>query len=137
MDILVFPEAFVSGYPRGVNFGATIGSRSPEGRVLYRRYAESAVRVPGPATEQLAAVAARHGTRLVIGVIEQGGDTQYCTALTFGADGTLLGKHRKLMPTGSEGLVWGYGDGSTWGGSPRASTTSTSSGTTHGRTSSG
>lgn len=113
VDLLVFPEAFVSGYPRGVNFGATVGARSAEGRALYRRYAESAVQVPGPATERLGAVAARHGAHLVIGVIEQGGDTLYCTALTFGADGTLLGKHRKLMPTGSERLVWGFGDGST------------------------
>ncbi|WP_205623120.1 nitrilase-related carbon-nitrogen hydrolase [Sciscionella marina] len=113
VDLLVFPEAFVSGYPRGASFGAVVGSRSAQGRELYRRYAESSITVPGPETERLGRVAARHGCRLVIGVIERGGDTLYCTALTFDADGELLGKHRKLMPTGSERLVWGFGDGST------------------------
>ena len=50
---------------------------------------------------------------LVVGVIERDGATLYCTALFFGPDGALLGKHRKLMPTASERLVWGQGDGST------------------------
>lgn len=112
-DLMVFPEAFVSGYPRGASFGATIGARSPEGRLLYRRYHDSAIEVPGPVTDRLGAVAARYRCHLVIGVIERDGGTLYCTALTFGSDGGLLGKHRKLMPTGSERLVWGFGDGST------------------------
>ena len=47
--LIVFPEAFVSGYPRGLDFGARVGSRTPEGRELFRRYWESAVDVPGPA----------------------------------------------------------------------------------------
>ncbi|SFP02683.1 nitrilase/beta-cyano-L-alanine hydratase/nitrilase [Amycolatopsis arida] len=113
VDLVVFPEAFVSCYPRGVTFGALIGSRTPEGRALYRRYWNSSVDVPGPATERLGAIAARHRTHLVIGVIERGGATLYCTALTFNPHGRLLGKHRKLMPTAAERLVWGFGDGST------------------------
>ncbi|MDA3648776.1 carbon-nitrogen hydrolase family protein [Saccharopolyspora indica] len=112
-ELVVFPEAFVSAYPRGATFGATVGQRTPEGRQLYRRYWESSVEVPGPATERIGAAAARHGMHLVIGVIECDRGTLYCTALTFGPDGVLLGKHRKLMPTGSERLVWGFGDGST------------------------
>lgn len=112
-DLIVFPEAFVSAYPRGVTFGAVVGQRSPEGRRLYRRYWESSIDVPGPTTERLGAVAARHRAHLVIGVIERDVGTLYCTALTFGPDGSLLGKHRKLMPTGTERLVWGFGDGST------------------------
>ncbi|MER5387840.1 carbon-nitrogen hydrolase family protein [Saccharopolyspora sp. NPDC002686] len=112
-ELVVFPEAFVSAYPRGVTFGATVGQRTPEGRQLYRRYWESSIEVPGPATERIGAAAARHGIHLVIGVIERDRGTLYCTALTFGPDGGLLGKHRKLMPTGSERLVWGFGDGST------------------------
>lgn len=112
-ELVVLPEAFVSAYPRGINFGATVGSRSPEGRRWYRRYWESSVDVPGPATERLGELARKHGTHLVIGVIERGRGTLYCTALMFSADGRLLGKHRKLMPTGSERLVWGFGDGST------------------------
>ncbi|MER7081946.1 nitrilase [Saccharopolyspora kobensis] len=112
-ELAVFPEAFVSAYPRGATFGATVGQRTPEGRKLYRRYWESSIEVPGPATERIGAAAARHRMHLVIGVIERDRGTLYCTALTFGPDGVLLGKHRKLMPTGSERLVWGFGDGST------------------------
>lgn len=112
-DLMVFPEAFVSCYPRGLTFGAAVGSRTPEGRRWFRRYWESSVAVPGPSTERLGTVAERHGCHLVIGVIERDGGTLYCTALTFGPDGTLLGKHRKLMPTAQERLVWGFGDGST------------------------
>jgi predicted amidohydrolase len=113
VDLIVFPEAFVSCYPRGVTFGALVGFRSTEGRALYRRYWNSCIEVPGMATQRLGAIAARHQTHLVMGVIERGGGTLYCTALTFGPDGQLLGKHRKLMPTAAERLVWGFGDGST------------------------
>jgi predicted amidohydrolase len=112
-DLVVFPEAFVSCYPRGYAFGSLIGSRSAEGRVWFRRYWDSSIDVPGPATERLAEIAREGGCYLVIGVIERGGATLYCTALFFAPDGTLLGKHRKLMPTASERLVWGFGDGST------------------------
>jgi nitrilase len=112
-ELILFPEAFVSAYPRGSSFGATIGSRSGEGRELFRQYHASSIDVPGPAVERLGKVAKENGTYLVIGVIEREGGTLYCTVLTFGPQGVLLGKHRKLMPTGSERLVWGFGDGST------------------------
>lgn len=111
--LLVFPEAFVSGYPKGLDFGARIGMRSPEGRDDFRRYFESAVDVPGAAVEELSQTARDHGVYLVIGVIERDGGTLYCTILFFSDDGTYLGKHRKLMPTAMERLVWGFGDGST------------------------
>src|SRR6185295_6053273 len=112
-ELVVFPEAFVSAYPKGLNFGAAIGSRTQEGREDFRRYFDSAVEVPGPATKFLAQVAGDHAIHLVIGVIERDGGTLYCTVLFFSADGKYLGKHRKLMPTASERLVWGFGDGST------------------------
>jgi nitrilase len=112
-QLVVFPEAFVSCYPRGITFGAAIGSRTAEGRAWFRRYWESSVEVPGPAVDRLGAIAAEHGVHLVIGVIERDGGTLYCTALFFAPSGALLGKHRKLMPTAAERLVWGYGDGST------------------------
>lgn len=111
--LAVFPEAFVSAYPRGLSFGAVIGSRTEEGRDDYRRYWESSIEVPGPATERLSKAARKAGIHLVIGVIERGGATLYCSVLFFAPDGTLLGKHRKIMPTGSERLIWGFGDGST------------------------
>ncbi len=115
--LVLFPEAFVSGYPSGLSFGTVIGKRSDAGRRLWGRYWESAVEVPGPATEKLAAAAREAGLYLAMGVIER--DTQgsrgtlYCTLLYFGPDGRLLGKHRKLKPTAAERFIWGEGDGST------------------------
>jgi len=111
--LVVFPEAFLSGYPRGLDFGARIGSRSDEGREDFRRYWESSVDVPGPVVDELSGTAREHGIHLVIGVVEREGGTLYCSVLFFGPDGRFLGKHRKVMPTASERLVWGFGDGST------------------------
>lgn len=111
--LVVFPEAFVSAYPRGLSFGAVVGARTPEGREEYRRYWDSAMEVPGPAVETLTAIAAKNEVYLVIGVIERDGGTLYCTVLFFAPEGHYLGKHRKLMPTAAERLVWGFGDGST------------------------
>ena len=111
--LVLFPEAFVSAYPRGMDFGAVIGSRSEEGRDDFRRYWESSVDVPGPAVDELARTARDHAVYLVIGVVERDRGTLYCSVLFFAPDGTFLGKHRKIMPTASERLVWGFGDGST------------------------
>ena len=112
-EIALFPEAFVGGYPKGLDFGARVGSRSPKGREDFRRYWESAVEVPGPETGRLAAAAKKNKLTLVIGVIERDAGTLYCTVLFFDPERGLLGKHRKLMPTAAERLVWGFGDGST------------------------
>lgn len=112
-QLVVFPEAFVGGYPKGLDFGARLGSRTPQGREDYRRYYESAIGVPGPQSELIAAAARDNSLHLVVGVIERSGSTLYCTALMYGPDGRLLGLHRKLMPTALERLVWGFGDGST------------------------
>ena len=90
-----------------------MGSRSPEGRDVFRRYREAAVDVPGPETARLAELAAELGVHLVAGVIERDGGTLYCTALFIDPDGGLVAKHRKLMPTAAERLLWGQGDGST------------------------
>jgi len=111
--LVLFPEAFVSAYPRGLDFGAVVGSRSDAGREQFRRYWESSVDVPGSAVEALARTAKRGGVYLVIGVIERDRGTLYCTVLFFSPKGEYLGKHRKVMPTASERLVWGFGDGST------------------------
>lgn len=113
VELAVFPEAYIGGYPKGLDFGARIGTRTPEGREDYLRYWRSAIEVGGPECRTLGGFAADMKSNLVVGVIERDGATLYCTALYFGADGALLGKHRKLMPTASERLVWGQGDGST------------------------
>jgi nitrilase len=111
--LVVFPEAFVSAYPKGLDFGARIGGRTPEGRRVFRRYFESSIDVPGPAVDALSATARDHSVYLVMGVIERAGGTLYCTVLFFDPDGGLMGKRRKLMPTAMERLVWGMGDGTT------------------------
>jgi nitrilase len=110
--LAVFPEAFVSGYPRGMSFGTVVGNRTPDGRDQFRRYWDSAVDVPGPAVDRMVDIAAESHQHMVVGVVERDGGTLYCTALFLSPDG-LLGKHRKVMPTGAERSVWGFGDGST------------------------
>jgi nitrilase len=111
--LVVFPEAFLGGYPKGIDFGARVGSRTPEGREDFRRYWDAAIEVPGKETGMLGEIAGRHAMNLVIGVIEKEAGTLYCTALFFSPNGGLQGKHRKLMPTAMERLIWGFGDGST------------------------
>lgn len=115
--VIVFPEAFIPCYPRGMSFGAVVGSRSQQGREDFQRYWKNSLVVPGKETERIGKAAKDAGAYVVIGVIERdsesSGGTLYCTVLFFGPDGSLLGKHRKLKPTGSERLIWGEGDGST------------------------
>ncbi|AZD35743.1 Plant-induced nitrilase, hydrolyses beta-cyano-L-alanine [Pseudomonas chlororaphis subsp. aurantiaca] len=112
-QLVVMPEALLGGYPKGEGFGTQLGYRLPEGREAFARYFANAVEVPGAETEALAGLAARTGANLVLGVIERAGSTLYCTALYFDPQHGLVGKHRKLMPTGTERLIWGKGDGST------------------------
>ena len=114
-ELVVLPEAFVGGYPKGLDFGARLGMRSPEGREDFRRYFANAIEMAGPEAERLSAVARDNGVHLVTGVIERDGGTLFCSTLTYGPTGALLSKHRKLMPTALERLVWGFGDGSTIG----------------------
>jgi len=111
--LAVFPEALLGGYPKGLTFGATVGNRTAEGRELFLRYSKAAVRCPGPETEQVAGWAKECDLHVVTGAVERDGGTLYCTSLLFSPDGKLIAKHRKLMPTASERLLWGLGDGST------------------------
>ncbi len=116
-ELVLFPEAFLPAYPRGLGFGTVVGSRTPAGRKLFQRYYENSVAIPGSETERLGQAAAKAHAYLTVGVIERearaGGGTLFCTIVYFGPDGALLGKHRKLKPTGAERLIWGEGDGST------------------------
>ena len=112
-QLVLFPEAFIPAYPRGLSFGTVVGSRSPAGRALWQRYWANSVDVPGPVTAALGQAARENQVYLTLGVIERDGGTLYCTLLYFGPDGSLLGKHRKLKPTGSERLIWGEGDADT------------------------
>lgn len=112
-QLVVFPEAFIGGYPRGSNFGVVIGNRTDKGKEEFRKYHAAAIDVPGPEVERLGAMAGKYKVHLVMGVIERDGYTLYCTVLFFDNQGHYLGKHRKIMPTALERIIWGFGDGST------------------------
>lgn len=112
VQLLVFPEAYIGGYPKGADFHIYIGARTPMGRAEYKRYFDAAVDMDGPEIAALAQAAVQHKLYVVVGIIERDGGTLYCTVVYLGPEG-VLGKHRKLMPTALERLVWGFGDGST------------------------
>ena len=109
--IVVFPEVFIPGTPIWIDT-VPIWDGDDD---WYAMLVDQAVVVPGPVTDALGAAARAAGVYLVIGVDEREphGATIYNATCYFGPDGTLLAKHRKLVPTGSERTVWGMGDGST------------------------
>ena len=110
-QLVAFPEVFVPGTPIWIDTRPIWDGDEDWFRLL----AENAVVVPGPAAERLGGIARDNEVWLVIGVEEreQHGGTIYNTVLYFSPDGALAGRHRKLVPTGSERTVWGMGDGST------------------------
>jgi nitrilase len=108
--LIAFPEAFVPTYPDWV-WRTTPWADGPAR--WYERLLDQAVVIPGPATARLGKAARAAGAYVSVGVNELDGATLYNTQLWLGPDGDVLGVHRKLMPTGGERLVWGYGDGST------------------------
>ncbi len=112
-DILVMPEAILGGYPKGESFGTQLGFRTESGREIYKNYFENALDISGPEIDSLCGLSARANTSIVAGIIEKSGSTLYCTAIFIDPKNGLIDKHRKLMPTGSERLIWGQGDGST------------------------
>src|SRR5205814_3513767 len=93
--------------------GAGVGSRRDGGPDGFKRYFERAGEVPRPVVAAAGKAARASSGYLVMGVVERDGGTLYCCVLFFAPDGRYLGKHRKVMPTASERLVWGFGDGST------------------------
>lgn len=113
VQLLVFPEALLGGYPKGMTFGATVGSRTADGRELFFRYFQAAIECPGAEIEALEGWARELDLHLVIGAVERAGGTLYCVSLLISPQKGLLAKHRKLVPTASERLIWGMGDGST------------------------
>ena len=113
--LLAFPEAFIPGYPDWV-WAVPAGE---EGALngLYAELLENSVDIPGPATDQLCRAAKLAHLHVVMGLsernVEASGGSLYNTLLYIDAEGNILGKHRKLVPTGGERLVWAPGDGST------------------------
>ncbi|KAG8720419.1 Nitrilase [Ceratobasidium sp. 394] len=116
-QLCVFPEAFVGGYPRFSSFGAVVGSRTPAGRDEFLRYHSAAITLSlgSPARARIESIARTYGVFLVVGVIEKdnyaaSAGTLYCTAIFVDPERGVVGKHRKLMPTATERIVWGMGD---------------------------
>lgn len=113
VELLVFPEALLGGYPRGAGFGAVVGDRSRSGREEFLAYSRQAVTLPGPEIDQLREIAAARRLHMVVGFIERAGTSLYCATVTIDDSGEVVGRRRKVMPTGSERLIWAEGDGST------------------------
>ena len=119
-QLAVFPETWLPGYPVWLDVapGAALWNHQPA-KDAFVRLVANAVEVPGPVTDALATAASEAGCAVVMGINERErgrpSGTLYNTIVYLGADGRLLGKHRKLMPTYTERLVWGQGDGSTLG----------------------
>ncbi len=114
-QVLLFPESFLPGYPRGLRFDAVVGRRTEAGRATWLDYWIHSVDVRSSQLDTIKTAIRKAGIFVALGVTEREavGGSLYCSLLYFAPDGTLLGVHRKLKPTGLERYVWAEGDGST------------------------
>lgn len=111
--LIVFPESFVPGYPRGFDFGAKIGSRTEEGRKLYTEYYNNSIDIEGKEVKQLESIAKENELYLVLGITEKQNisGSLFCSMLYISPKEGLMGVHRKIKPTGTERLVWSEAGG--------------------------
>jgi predicted amidohydrolase len=114
VKVLVFPETWLPGYPVWLDSapGAALWDHPPA-KEVFSRLAENSPEIPSPAINRLCSAAEEANLTLVMGLHEREGNTLYNTMLYISDSGQILGKHRKLIPTYTERLVWGRGDGST------------------------
>ncbi|MDF9867476.1 nitrilase [Bacilli bacterium PM5-3] len=113
--LIVFPESFIPCYPRGMTFGFAVGSRTEEGREDWVRYNNNSFSADGKEAKLIGDIAKECGVYVSIGVTEKEENTAtlYCSNFIFSDTGEIVGRHRKLKPTGTERCIWGEGDGST------------------------
>lgn len=111
--LVLFPESFIPGYPRGFDFGTKVGSRSEAGRELYLEYFKNSIDLESEDLTLLESIAKENNLYLVIGVTEQVKNTGslYCSMLYISPVNGLLGVHRKIKPTGQERVIWAEADG--------------------------
>lgn len=112
-ELIIFPESFVPGYPRGFTFGATIGKRTDEGRELYTEYHQNSISLDGDDRIRLEKIAEQYNVYLVVGVTEKKVDngSLYCSMCYISPSAGLLGVHRKIKPTGTERIIWAEAGG--------------------------
>jgi predicted amidohydrolase len=114
--VIAFPETWLPGYPVWLDFAPGVALWDyPPAKALYRLLVENSITIPGRNLDELLALARRTGTYLVMGVHERLGGSLYNTMIHIDRDGERFQLHRKLIPTYSERLIWGRGDGSTLG----------------------
>lgn len=113
-ELIVFPESFIPGYPRGFSFGSTVGSRTVEGRTLYSEYHKNSIDLGSKDLSRLEKLSESVKAYLVIGITEKSASngSLYCSMLYISPTDGLLGVHRKIKPTGTERIIWGEADGS-------------------------
>lgn len=112
-SLVILPEAFIPGYPRGLGFGTVIGKRDQWGRELWRRYYDNSISVKGKEVQVLKDLAKKNKLYIAVGISEKEDSINkslYCTLLYIGPNGEILGKHRKIKPTASERYIWGEGN---------------------------
>lgn len=113
-QLLLFPESFLPGYPRGLRFDAVVGRRTEAGRDAWLDYWQNSVDLQSETLLAIQEAVKKAGIFVALGVTEREavGGSLYCSLLYFAPDGSLLGSHRKLKPTGLERYLWAEGDGS-------------------------
>jgi nitrilase len=112
-ELMIFPESFIPGYPRGFSFGTTIGNRTDEGRKLYLDYYRNSIDLKSEDLQRLENLSKQLNVYLVIGVTEKA-DTHgslFCSMLYISPERGLLGVHRKIKPTGAERIIWSEASG--------------------------
>tara|TARA_R110000737_G_scaffold145400_1_gene175485 strand:+ start:399 stop:1331 length:933 start_codon:yes stop_codon:yes gene_type:complete len=112
-ELIVFPESFIPGYPRGFSFGAVVGSRTQEGRKIYTEYHKNSLDLEGEELLRLVKIAKTEKVYLVIGITEKQSNngSLFCSMLYISPTDGFLGVHRKIKPTGSERIIWSEDDG--------------------------
>jgi nitrilase len=112
-ELLVFPESYIPGYPRGFLFGAKVGSRTPEGKALYAEYYKNSMSIEGKDMNRLIALSKKHNVYLIIGITEkqENNNSLYCSMVYISPTDGFLGVHRKIKPTGTERVIWGEAAG--------------------------
>lgn len=112
-EFLLFPESFIPCYPRGLDFDAVIGRRTDKSRILWLDYFEASVDLSTGELDRLKVAIKKAGLFVALGITERENQagSLYCTLVYFNCDGEIIGKHRKIKPTGLERYIWAESDG--------------------------